>query len=140
MTTTGTATFGRHRTKKPHPHRTHRIVATAGAALAIVAAGPVAWVVSDPAPVVAVQTMPVGQAERVFLTELRDAGIVLTPPQQAEALTIAREHVAHGHLVGMRAQIRADWQAVAPGLSEEQVETARVVVEHHFLNVTGRKQ
>lgn len=134
-----TAVLGRHR-RKPHPHRTRRIVTTAGVTLAIAAAGAVALVAPDPAPVSAVQTMPVGQAERVFLTELRDAGIVLTPPQQAEALTIAREHIEHGHLDGMRQQIRDDFRTRVGGLTEDQVESAKVVVEHHFRNVTGRKQ
>ena len=84
--------------------------------------------------------MPADRAEQVFVAELGDAGIRLTPPQQAVAVGIARKHVGHGHLIGMRQQIRDDFAAAFPALTAEQVDVARIVVEHHFLAVTGRKQ
>jgi hypothetical protein len=86
------------------------------------------------------ETERVRRAEQVYLAELAAAGIVLRPDEQQAALRIARDHVAHGHLVGMRERIREDWRNAVPRLTSEQVDVARIVVEHHFQAVTGRKQ
>ncbi len=97
----------------------------------------------DPAPIPAVSVVAVSsvsEEERVFLAELAEAGVLLGGPDATEAVEIAREHVAHGHLVGMRERIREDVRAAVPWLTEEQVETAKVAVEHHFLAVLGRPQ
>lgn len=84
--------------------------------------------------------IPASEAETIFVAELADAGITLTPAQALTAVDIARTHVAHGHLVGMREPIRRDLRDAFPHLDEEQVETAKMAIEHHFLAVTGRKQ
>ncbi len=97
----------------------------------------------DPAPTPAVSVVAVSsvsEEERTFLAELAEAGVLLDGPDATAAVEIAREHVAHGHLVGMRERIRADFRAAVPWLTEEQVETAKVAVEHHFLAVLGRPQ
>lgn len=80
------------------------------------------------------------EAERVYLNELAEAGLQLTPREQVEAIEIAREHISHGHLVGMRELIRKDFRERIPRLNKDEVEIAKVALEHHFLAVTGRKQ
>jgi hypothetical protein len=95
----------------------------------------------DPNPVpAAAATVPVDQAERNYLAELAYAGLNLTPAEEQAAVDIAREHVAHGHLTGMRIPILTDFDERIPRLTDEQIEQARVAVEHHFQAVTGRKQ
>ncbi len=97
----------------------------------------------DPAPTPALSVVAVSsvsEEERTFLAELAEAGVLLDGPDATAAVEIAREHVAHGHLVGMRERIRQDVRAALPWLDETQVETAKVAVEHHFLATTGRSQ
>lgn len=121
--------------------RTKAAVAVGAASLALAAT--IAALTPDPpvtTPVAAVATIPASEAETIFVAELADAGILLTPQQAETAVGIAREHVAHGHLVGMRESIRTDFRESIPSLTEEQVESAKIAVEHHFLAVTGRKQ
>lgn len=121
--------------------RTKAAVAVGAASLALAAT--IAALTPDPpvtTPVAAVATIPASEAETIFVAELADAGILLTPQQAEAAVGIAREHVAHGHLSGMREEIREDVRAAFPTLSEDQVEAAKVVVEHHFRAVTGRRQ
>lgn len=121
--------------------RTKAAVTVAAASLAL--ATTLAVLTPDPpvtTPVAAVATIPASEAETIFVAELEAAGVPLTPRQAEEAVGIAREHVAHGHLVGMRERIREDMRTAFPALTAEQVEVAKVAVEHHFLAVTGRKQ
>lgn len=136
---------GRHH-RKPDPRTPHaRLAVRAGlaASVAAVVAFPVVWVTTPDevsAAPVSVATIPVDEAERIYLAELEAAGVPIPPDRQQAAVDIAREHVAHGHLVGMRESIRSDFESRIPGLTEEQIDVARVVLEHHFLAITGRKQ
>lgn len=133
---------GRHAVKPTRRQRcTKAAVTVAAASLAI--AGTLAVLTPDsppPTPVAAVATIPASEAETIFVAELEAAGIPLTPQQAETAVGIAREHVAHGHLVGMREPIRQDLRAAFPDFTDEQVEIAKVAVEHHFRFVTGRAQ
>lgn len=114
----------------------------------LAATGGVGWVALDsddgPAPASAVATVPVDEAEENYLFELNVAlavtGTQLTPAEQPVAVEIARKHVEHGHLIGMRVPILTDFERRIPRLTAEQRDIARVAVEHHFLAVTGRKQ
>jgi hypothetical protein len=130
---------GRHRAKTERPIR--RAVMLTTAAVIILTGVPIGAILDGPDPEPAtVATVPVDQAERDYLAELAYAGLDLTEPEQQAAVDIAREHVAHGHLTGMRTKIIEDLRERIPRLTDEQVDTARVAVEHHFLAVTGRKQ
>jgi hypothetical protein len=133
---------GRHRQRvEPKPKRRAVIGTAVVATLALSSGG--AWLALDGDPPVAAATavtVPVDQAERNYLAELRYAGLDLTEPEQQAAVDIAREHVAHGHLIGMRTIIVGDFRERIPRLTDEQIDVARVAVEHHFLAVTGRKQ
>lgn len=95
---------------------------------------------APPSPTAVTPTRPVDEAEKVFLRELYYAGIQLTLGEQDIAVEIAREHVAHGHLIGMRHVITDDFLARIPRLTTEERDIARIAVEHHFQAVTGRKQ
>lgn len=95
---------------------------------------------APPSPNAVTETRPVDEAEKVFLRELDFAGLELTLGEQDIAVEIAREHVAHGHLVGMRYRITDDFLARIPRLTTEERDIARIAVEHHFQTVTGRKQ
>lgn len=102
---------------------------------------PALWLAPDQQPTPTPATsITVTDAERDYLAELAYAGIRLNPTEQTAAVEIAREHVAHGHLIGMRIPIMDDFNERIPRLSDEQVDTARVAVEHHFKNVTGKPQ
>lgn len=80
------------------------------------------------------------EQEQVFLSELRYSKVPLTPEQEQIAVDIAREHVKHNHLNGMRTVIEADVRRLLPHLDDQQVGDTRQNVEHHFQRVTGRKQ
>ncbi len=135
---------GRHRAApRPVRSRTGLVagVLTVTAGLGVLGVGTATVAFTDPAPSVAVvAAVSVSELERTFLAELAEAGVLLDGPDATAAVEIAREHVAHGHLVGMRERIREDVRAALPWLTEEQVETAKVAVEHHFLAVLGRPQ
>lgn len=153
--------------RSARPTRVWLKVGVAAAAVAVPAAmGAALWwkaaqapAPADPASTVAIASTPAvpttvaaapttqavaiatdSDAERVYLNELAEAGVQLTQEEQGVAIGVAREHVAHGHLIGMRELIRRDFRERIPSLTEEQVEIAKVAVEHHFLAVTGRKQ
>lgn len=124
-----------------------------GAIVLAVSGGVVAYatpapVVSQPAATVtapttapaAAPTRPVPEAEMVYLEELRFGGLKLSEAEQKIAVEIAREHVAHGHLNGMRYEITDDFFYRIPRLTTEERDIARIAVEHHFQQVTGRKQ
>jgi hypothetical protein len=94
---------------------------------------------SPPAQPVAVRS--IDEAEKVFLAELSFGGLDdLTLGEQDIAVEIAREHVAHGHLSGMRYRITDDFYFRIPRLTTEQRDIARICVEHHFKAVTGKSQ
>jgi hypothetical protein len=138
---------GRHRATRdrpatrPQPSLLRRwwSVAAVAAAGVVVAVPWLAAPTSDLAPA-AVATLDPTAAEDRLLFELDTAGLNLTPAEQAAAVDIARKHVAHGHLIGMRAEILEDFAARIPRLSDEQDDVARVAVEHHFRAVTGKQQ
>lgn len=132
---------GRHALRPTRRQRWTRRSLTGLAAGVLVAATGLTVLTPD-APVTAATTatIPASEAETIYVAELAAAGVPLTPQEAQAAVTIARTHVDHGHLIGMREQIRSDFRAALPGLTDEQVETAKVAVEHHFLAVTGRRQ
>ncbi|MBW0088255.1 hypothetical protein I4I73_03370 [Pseudonocardia sp. KRD-184] len=137
---------GRHRARTLRRRRpAHLVTAVIGAAL-IAGIGAAATTGPPPATAITVAaapaapTLPLTNAERIYLAELAEAGVPFAGPDADTAVVIAREHVAHGHLVGMREAIRADFRTRLPALTPDQVEDAKTAVEHHFLAVTGRKQ
>lgn len=137
--------MSRHRRTTPpkrHGRTTRRpLVAAAAVAVTMLASYGALAVTDDPDPAPAAGVrLSVTTAQAVYLAELREAGVTLDPAEQAAAVGIADEHVAHGHLVGMREIIRADFRKRIPRLTDAEVEIAKVAVEHHFLAVTGRKQ
>lgn len=112
-------------------------------AVAVGAVFAVEWIATAPAAPSSASVaalIPAAEAEVIYLSELADAGVLIPPDREQAAVEIAREHVAHGHLIGMREIIRQDFRERIGGLTEAQVDVARVVVEHHFLAVTGRRQ
>jgi hypothetical protein len=129
---------GRHRLRRPRRMRA-AIITTTLAVLAVSAALTTVTI-PDPPAAASAATVDASAAERVFLDELGYAGLQLTPEEQAAAVEVAREHVDHGHLVGMRTRILDDFAQRIPRLTDEQRDVARVAVEHHFQAVTGRKQ
>jgi hypothetical protein len=137
---------GRHRATRgrpaarPQPSLLRRWwnVAAAAAAGVVVA---VPWLATPtPDPAAATVATTTTAAEERLLFELDAAGLALTPAEQAAAVDIAREHVDHGHLVGMRAEILEDLAAHIPRLTDEQDDVGRIAVEHHFRAVTGKQQ
>jgi hypothetical protein len=79
----------------------------------------------------------IDEAEMVYLAELSFGGVKLTRAEQEIAVEIAREHVAHGHLDGMRYRITDDFYYRIPRLTTDERDVARICVEHHFKAVTG---
>lgn len=138
----------RYRGRHHHPtKRRGRRIAAVAAAVVAVSAG--AWFAAAPDPAGQVTAavnaaLPAPTATpaqtSVYLAELAAAGVTLTPDEQTVAANIGEKHIAHGHLIGMREPIRADFRAGIPRLTVDQVEIAKTAVEHHFLAVTGRKQ
>lgn len=143
--TEGGLSMGRHNVHRPH-HPT--LPVRIGAVAILAAATATTWWATTatpdadarPATPIVVQGVPLTAPERIYLAELAEAGIDLNPTEKPVAVAIAREHVSHGHLIGMREIIRMDFRTDLPRLTDTQVETAKTAVEHHFLAVTGRKQ
>jgi hypothetical protein len=79
----------------------------------------------------------IDEAEMVYLAELSFGGVKLNEREQEIAVEIAREHVAHGHLDGMRYRITDDFFYRIPRLTTHERDVARICVEHHFKAVTG---
>lgn len=127
------------RPRRTVTRRTGAVLAAAAAIAVAVYGGVMTGTDREPTRAAAV-TVAATPAEAILLAELREAGVPVPAEAQPGMVAVARKHVAHGHLVGMRESIRADVRATLPGLTVEQVDTARVVVEHHFLRITGRKQ
>lgn len=130
--------MGRHHLRPRWPAQVAR------AAIAVVVASATWWAVTWWAVTVPVDQAPAASPftplEQRYLSELSEAGVQLSPSEAVVAVQIANVHVSHGHLIGMREQIRQDLRTRIAGLSEPEVEIAKVAIEHHFLNVTGRKQ
>lgn len=119
--------------------------AIAAAVVLVLAATGIVWAAGDdPTPAAAPATdcpAPTPQQTGRYLSELALAGVPLpTPHARHTAASIGRTHIAHCHLVGMRWQIERDFHEQLPELTDQQITDARVAVEHHFLDVTGRKQ
>lgn len=137
------ATPQRPPTMRPGNRVRRSAVGLAATVVVLALGGGAGWSALDrgdtPAPASAAATVPADVAEATFLRELGYIGIALSPEQQDRALTIARKHVAHGHLEGMGTEMIADFKALVPGISDEKAESARIVLVHHFNAVTGKQ-